>query len=97
MNEPAFHTLFSLQNEVNCLPEEQKVGLARMLTCLAGSSCCDGRDTLLLFVSPFKLFAQLCQIVQGETIRECTSAVGSSKGVNFFYTKCSLKLTLLGW
>ena len=70
---------------MNCLPEEQKVGLARMLTCLAGSSCCDGRDTLLLFVSPFKLFAQPCQIVQGETIRACMSAVGSSKGVNFFF------------
>ena len=37
----------SLQNLANLLYEKQKVGLARRVTRLAGSSFCDGRVTLL--------------------------------------------------
>ena len=54
LNEPIFHPFpYKMWRTIY---RRNKVGLTRMVTCLAGSSCCDGRDILLvnqLFVSLF--------------------------------------------
>lgn len=59
-----------------------------------GSPYFDGKVTLL--VGPtflhINIVTQLGQLSQGETIRACASAVGSSKGVSFFLIQTFAKV-----
>ena len=86
----------SSQNSMNCLHEKQKVGLARKVTCLAGSHSFDDRVNLLAmptFLHIGKHFGLPSQVnlVKAKIIITCASttvigkpALDSGKGVNFF-------------
>ena len=75
-----------MANRVNV---KKKVGLPRRVTRLAACShFCEGRVTLLAdqrFSMQTLWLAQLGQLGQGETIKECANTVGSDKGVNYFF------------